>query len=301
MERIVEHVSVCVCTFKRPTILKRLLIELERQNTRNSFTYSIIVADNDKAQSAETVVTEFAAKSHVHTVYCLEPQQNIAMARNKALQYAEGDYVAFIDDDELPIRDWLLVLIQTCRKYDVDGVLGPVKPYFEEEPPEWVIKGRFYERPTYSTGLVIDWRKGRTGNVLLRKSVFDGLEYAFNPEFLTGEDQNFFMRTIDRGCVFVWCNEAIAYEIVPPIRWQRGFMLRRALLRGQIAIRHPISKKHELAKSLLAVGTYAMVLPVFLPCSHHLFMKYLVQMFDHLGKLSAFFGFNLIKDKYVVH
>lgn len=300
MERIAEHISVCVCTFKRPAILKRLLRKLEQQNTKDLFTYSIIVADNDEAQSAKAVVSEFTAKSHVQAVYCVEPQQNIARARNKALQYAEGDYIAFIDDDELPIRDWLLVLIQTCKKYDVDGVLGPVKPYFEQEPPEWVIKGKFYERPTYSTGLVIDWRKGRTGNVLLRKRIFDGLEYAFNPEFLTGEDQNFFMRMIDRGCVFIWCNEAIAYEIVPPIRWQRKFILRRALLRGQITIKHPISRKREIAKSLLAIGTYIMILPVLIFCSHHLFMKYLVKTFDHIGKLSAFFGFNPIKDKYVV-
>ena len=34
--------------------------------------------------------------------YCVEPRQNIALARNKALQNAEGDLIAFIDDDEFP-------------------------------------------------------------------------------------------------------------------------------------------------------------------------------------------------------
>src|SRR6185503_18570005 len=110
----------------------------------------------------------------------------------------------------------------TCQRYGVDGTLGPVKPYFEETPPDWVVKGKFYDRPTYPTGLVIDWRKGRTGNTLLKRGLVAGAEAPFRPDFLTGEDQDFFRRMIERGHRFVWCNEAVAYEIVPPLRWRRS-------------------------------------------------------------------------------
>ena len=58
------------------------------------------------------------------------------------------------------------------------------------------------------------------------------MHQPFNPEFRQGEDQDFFRRMIDHGHVFIWCNEAVAYEVVPPIRWKRTFMLKRALLRG---------------------------------------------------------------------
>ena len=69
--------------------------------------------------------------------------------------------------------------------------------------------------------------------------MFAGDAQPFRPEFLTGEDQDFFRRMIDRGHVFVWCDEAVAYEVVPPVRWRRTFMLRRALLRGRISLLHP--------------------------------------------------------------
>ena len=49
----VAHISVCVCTYKRPLMLKRLLAELDRQQTGGLFTYSIVVADNDQARSAQ--------------------------------------------------------------------------------------------------------------------------------------------------------------------------------------------------------------------------------------------------------
>ncbi len=227
-----KHISVCICTYKRPHLLKRLLSELRVQDTGGLFTYSIVIADNDELQSAEAVTLDFAAESHIETRYCVEPRQNIALARNKAVENARGDFLAFIDDDEFPGKRWLLTLFKACNDYDADGVLGPVRPYFDKDPPKWVVKGKFYERPTYRTGLVIDWRKGRTGNVLLRRRIFAPGGQAFRPSFLTGEDQDFFRRMIEKGHSFIWCNEAVAYEVVPPIRWKRTFLLRRALLRG---------------------------------------------------------------------
>src|ERR1051325_8420557 len=89
---------------------------------------------------------------------CVEPRQNIALARNMAVANAKGDFIAFIDDDELPGGEWLLTLFSAYQQYGVDGVLGPVKPRFDEPPPKWVVDGRFCERPSYPTGFVIDWR-----------------------------------------------------------------------------------------------------------------------------------------------
>ena len=165
------HISVCICTYKRPHFLKRLLEKLGVQKTNGLFTYSIVVADNDCLRSGEPIVAEFATTSSIPARYCVQSQQNIALTRNTALENATGEFVAFIDDDEFTTDHWLLTLYSACEKYGVDGVLGPVKPYFNEQAPEWVVRGDSHRRPTYPTGLVIDWKKGRTGNVLLRREI----------------------------------------------------------------------------------------------------------------------------------
>jgi succinoglycan biosynthesis protein ExoM len=294
-----QHICVCICTYKRSELLKRLLDGLRQQETEGRFTYSLVVADNDGMGSARNVVLEFAAGSDIPTVYCVEPRQNIALARNKALEHVRGDYVAFFDDDQLPGKGWLLTLLRACEKYDADGVLGPVKPYFEAQPPAWVVKGKFYERPIYASGMVIDWRKGRTGNVLLRRHIFSGEKQVFRPEFLTGEDQDFFRRMIERGHVFVWCNEAVAYETVPPVRWKRSFMLKRALLRGKVSLAHSSSRRLEILKSVVAVPAYTLALPFLLVGGQHQFMKYLIKTFDHAGRLLALVGMNPVSEHYV--
>ena len=299
MPHATQHITVCICTYKRPILLRRLLEELNKQETGGLFTFSIVVVDNDHAESAKRVVEGFMATSPIQATYCVEPRQNIALARNKAIENTKGDFVAFIDDDEFPMDSWLLTLLKACEEYHVAGVLGPVTPHFDQEPPRWVVKGKFYERETYPTGFVIDWRKGRTGNVLLRKQVFAGLDQPFRPEFRNGEDQEFFYRVIEKGHVFIWCNEAVAYEVVPPIRWKRTFMLRRALLRGAMEPKAPTFGLRSVAKSLLAIPLYTLALPFALMAGQDKFMGLLVRLCDHLGKLLAVVGINPIKEQYV--
>src|SRR6266540_2958417 len=105
-----KHISVCICTFKRPELLKRLLEKLAAQRTDGLFSYSVVVVDNDRCQSAQQVVQAFRKGSDLDVHYHTEPEQNIALARNRAVENATGDFVAFIDDDEFPETDWLLTL-----------------------------------------------------------------------------------------------------------------------------------------------------------------------------------------------
>jgi len=275
------------------------LQELGRQDTAGLFSYSIVVADNDHLQSAKQVVSSFAAASTIQIKYCLEPRQNISLARNKAIENANGDFVAFIDDDEFPAAQWLVTLFKACNEYGADGAIGPVERCFDEEPPQWIIKGNFYQRPTFPTGLVIDWAKGRTNNVLLkRRIIVDGTQ-PFRPEFRTGEDQDFFRRMIEEGHVFIWCNEAVVYEVVPRMRWKRTFMIRRALLQGTASVLHPSFGASQVAKSLLAVPTYAAALFVTIFLGHHRFMALVVKLCDHIGRILAVLGINAIREPYV--
>jgi glycosyltransferase involved in cell wall biosynthesis len=299
MREELKRICVCICTFKRQDFLKRLLNELRDQDTNGRFTYSIVVADNDLFQSAHSVTTEFASASTIPVTYCVEHRQNIALARNKAVESATGDFIAFIDDDEFPTKRWLLTLFDTLHQYRAAGVLGPVKPHFDQTPPEWLVKGKFYDRATYPTGLVIDWRKGRTGNVLLDRKLFSAESQPFRPDFLSGEDQDFFRRMIEKGHVFIWCNEAVVYEVVPPMRWKRTFMLRRALLRGAVSLLEPTFGARDIVKSVIAIPAYMVALPFAFVLGHHRFMVGLVKLFDHLGRVLAVMGIRPIKEPYV--
>lgn len=292
------NISVCVCTYQRPALLERLLRELCRQETRGLFDYSIIIADNDYRESAKDLVLEFAARISLKLVYCVEPRKSISLARNKALMYARGDAIAFIDDDEFPPGNWLFLLQEALAEHEVSGVFGPVRPHFDSVPPKWVIRGRFYERPEHQTGFVMPWRECRTGNVLIRREIIQGIGTVFDPKFGAGaSDIDLFRRLMNLGHKFIWCNEALVNEVVSPNRWKRSFMIKRALLRGKISLLHPGNRLPAVLTSLIAVPAYGFALPFIQLFGHHNFMKYLVKFFDHLGRLLAWLGLNPVQER----
>jgi len=294
-----NHICVCICTYKRDAYLRRLLKELSDQDTEGRFTYSIVVCDNDHMRSADAIVSEFHSKSKVEIKYCFEMQQNISLARNKTIENSFGEFIAFIDDDEFPDKRWLLNLFETLKKYDVDGVLGPVIRHFDTPPPKWLLKSDFYARPIYPTGTVLDKDKGRTGNVLLKRGVFDGQSQPFNPEFRGGGDKEFFRRVINKGYRFIWSAEAVAFEVVPPVRWKRSFMLKRALFRGALVPLHPDFGWRQIAKSITAVCAYTLLLPFALLLGQHRFMAVMVSLCDHIGLLLALFGIRPFRQAYI--
>jgi glycosyltransferase involved in cell wall biosynthesis len=292
------HITVCVCTLNRPVLLEKLLRAIDGQAAEGEFSHSVVVADNDSQESARTTVSKFSALSKTKAVYCAEPRRNIALARNRALTNAEGDFIAFIDDDEYPEPTWLQSMLRACEKYQCAGILGPVRPYFETPPPRWIIDGRFCERPEPPTGHVMDWEESRTGNLLFRRSILERLAEPFNPAFGSGgEDKDFFMRMARKGLVFRWCNEGVAFEVVPPARWKRSFMVRRALLRGKNILKHPDRRIRLIAQSFVAVPIYLVMLPFTLLFGQHIFMKYCIKTCDHLGRILAIFHLNFVSER----
>jgi succinoglycan biosynthesis protein ExoM len=294
------HISVCICTYKRPEMLGRLLSKIEEQETAGLFDFSIVIADNDCFESARPVGESFEAHSSIPVAYHVEPEQNIALVRNKALANARGEFVAFIDDDEFPVKHWLLNLYQAVRRYDSDGVLGPVLAHFQTRPPEWVLKGHFFDRPSHPTGHILHWKNTRTGNALLRLALFRQSGAWFDPAYGSGgEDRDFFRRKIEAGHLFAWCNEAPVFETVPPKRWKRSVLLKRALLRGKMALNNTGSRPVSVLRSMAAIVVYTGCLPLFFMLGHHIFMQYLINGCDHLGKVLAAFSIDLVKDRYV--
>ncbi len=292
------HICVCICAFKRPSLLLRLLQHLEKQETGGIFSYSIVVADNDVEMSSGRVVSDFAQRGEIKTTYVSEPRQNIALARNAALRHASGDFIAFIDDDEFPREDWLKVMLEACEKDQVVGVLGPVRPYFEIQPPKWIIDGGFCERPEPATGKVMGWEESRTGNLLFRRNIIERAEQVFNPEFGTGgEDKDFFMRMTQMGHVFTWCNEGIVYESVPRERLSRSYFLKRAILRGKNILKQPVGRERLIAKSIIATPLYLVMLPFTLPFGPHIFMKYCIKLCDHAGRIMEILKLNPIDER----
>jgi succinoglycan biosynthesis protein ExoM len=297
-----DHVSVCVCTYRRNDLLEGLLRRLALQRTLGLFGHSVVVVDNDAGGHARETVARLQAELALDVTYSIEPERTIPAARNHALRLAKGNYIGIIDDDEFPGTEWLLRMYEGIGIFGVDGTLGPIYPFFVGAPPSWLLKSGMCQLPVYRTGTLLHWSQTRTGNVLVKKDVFDKHDLAFDLRFRTGgSDQEFFRQAMARGCQFAAIEDAPVYEVVPPTRWTRTYWVKRALVNGFNAERYAsagmsVGKRAALtAKSAVGAAVYAGLLPVCALFGQHRLIMCLEKGCYHLSRACATFGIELWK------
>ncbi len=241
------RISVCIATYRRPERLGHLLDDLVRQSL---VPLEVVVVDNDATGSAREVVAWRRARGcPFELVYAMQPEQNIALTRNRCVALARGSWLAFIDDDERAAPHWLADLVETaCRHaafgHDAaDAVLGPVVPLLPESAPAWIRRGDFYRWPRRRTGEIVPLNRLRFGNVLLRGSLLRDRPSPFDPAYgLTGgEDGELLGRLVQQGARVVWCDEAVVTEPVEASRQNLRWLMLRGLRGGQDYARHRLS------------------------------------------------------------
>jgi len=118
------QVTVAVCTRNRTTDLRQCLLALLRLDYPH---LNILVVDNspDDELTRELVESEFPV---VH--YTREDRPGLDWARNLAISQAQGEIVAFTDDDVIVDANWVKALVQPfMADPSVMAVTGLVVPY----------------------------------------------------------------------------------------------------------------------------------------------------------------------------
>jgi glycosyltransferase involved in cell wall biosynthesis len=129
-----RRVSVVVPTRDRPAMLRQALASI-RALEGPDLEFEILVGDNGSERQTKLVAAEFRA-THLPV-----SRKGAAAARNAALRAAAGDYIAFLDDDDV----WLPVHIREHLSFldahpDFGAIVGQVvctDPDLRPTGPAW--------------------------------------------------------------------------------------------------------------------------------------------------------------------
>ena len=226
------RVAICICTFKRPDLLRELLHGIGNLVFRKvqGPEIHIVVVDNDDSKSAEQVCGNASVPWPL--TYVAEPRRGITYARNRAIAEAGAvDFISFIDDDETPSTHWLDELLAAEREFTADVISGPVFPAYATDTPDWIKRGRFFEARTAISGS--PRQTCACNNILIADHVLDRVPRFDDAFALSGaEDTDFFLRVRLAGYTIVWSQEAVVFETVPSQRATIAWLLRREYQTG---------------------------------------------------------------------
>ena len=225
-------ISICVATYKRPKRLRLLLEALNQLVFKKTEKpeIEVIIVDNDSAGVADKICEEVKPQFQWILKTGVERERGITYARNKTIDMASSDanFIAILDDDEIPEPSWLEELLLVQDKYGSDIVTGPVIPRFEnKEVPDWIVKGKFFEPPRYPTGKIRP--VAYTNNVLVKAEILKNLNPAFDNRFaiLGGSDCFLFLNLHKAGHEIVWADDALVYDNIPSSRTNLKWILFR--------------------------------------------------------------------------
>jgi len=257
-------VSVVLPTFNRLRFLRPTIESVYAQTFTD---WELIIADDGSDLETRQYLESLANHPRV-TVVWLPHTGRPSMVRNAALQRAVGEYVAFLDSDDLWVARKLERQIDTLRarvncrwsytaflRVDAGG-----NPLAEETVRPWVpYEGDIFEQ------LVTGRASIRTPSVLATRQLI-AQAGGFDEAMLSGEDYDLWMRLALNSEVAV-VNEPLVYVRLHDENhtrdWQSAYLGRdRSLSRGQQLVgseRRSLLREERVRNALKLAATHALL------------------------------------------
>jgi glycosyltransferase involved in cell wall biosynthesis len=215
-----NHVTVVVCTYNRAELLRDTLRSMQSLRTDDRFTYDVLIVDNASTDDTQETIAEIVRTSKATMSAVYEAKPGVAAARNRGLAEAQGEWIAFCDDDQEADPAWLLELLQMAQEQQVRIVGGAVKLALPDGAPQpaLAVRRNFGESIGVQPHRYSKRVSPGTGNLLIHRSVIDQVG-AFDENLRqAGEDTDLFRRIREAG-IDAWYNpRAIVWHRIPAYR-----------------------------------------------------------------------------------
>jgi glycosyltransferase involved in cell wall biosynthesis len=174
------RITAIVCTHNRSKVLRAAIESLVTQTLPTGCGWEILVVDNNSTDETRKVVEEFEERYPGLIRYCFESRQGISYARNAGVQNANGEIVAFLDDDETAGVGWLKSLTANLHGDEWVGAGGRILAVATMPLPRWLTANSDFTNgplPSFDRGLDAGELKEPpfSANMAFRREVFDKL------------------------------------------------------------------------------------------------------------------------------
>lgn len=249
-----NNISVIICTYNRANLLPDVLDSLEKTKIPNDTIIDLVIVDNASIDNTFQTITEYEKISKFKITPLKEFQRGKTFALNTAIRRAQGNVLAFVDDDHIVSPVYFQEISSALKNYpDFNLFCGRIKPNWDGTEPAWVHDDtiypiRPYPIPNFDMGdKVVEIKLDKrmfipgAGNLVIKKRVFKNIglfSENFGPKghnLRGGEDLEFIRRALQQGERLVYIPEVLQYHQVDKKNLGLDYLLKKSYYRSRAA------------------------------------------------------------------
>ena len=199
-------ISIIIPLYNCEKYIKQCLDTIFRQETNES-EFEVIVTDDGSKDNGYSLASEYA-KRHQNILVIKQGNQGVACARNNAMEKATGDYVTFVDADDMLVSGSLMALL----KITVENKADIVKAAHKEVPEDAVCEDFSSNHDNSSIQVmtgeeaivnVTRMKEGYCWGYLISRKLITDNRLSFPPKVAFMEDWAFITQAILKSRTFV--------------------------------------------------------------------------------------------------
>lgn len=235
--------SVIICTYNRGDTLLKTLENLDRIDLAPDITLEILIIDNNSTDNTKDIVEEYIHHARHYTRYIFEKNQGKSFALNRGVREANGEMIAFTDDDIIVRRDWILNIKKAFEDSGCSCVGGKILLRFGKTPPDW-LSDKMMEQygllDLGDTAFLLTKPKLYGANFAVAKSVFGkhgDFDVNLGPKaekMYNNEDVGFIEKLIKGGEKVLYSPEVVVEHIIPSQHMEKSYFRKRMFHQGEI-------------------------------------------------------------------
>ena len=190
-------ISIIIPIYNAERWLNECLMSIVRQSYKE---FEVLMVDDGSKDGSKSICTAFTEKDS-RFLYFYQDNAGVSVARNTGLQHAKGDWISFVDSDDMIDKGFLGEMMNHVDGYDAVwcgfstsedgfGKRGDFTSFSKEK----LIRNIIFEKG----------KKPQLWSLIYRKSIIDKHNLQFTPGCIRNEDYEFFMK------YFTVCEKPIA-------------------------------------------------------------------------------------------
>ena len=198
------EISVIVPIYKAEKYLEACLKSIAEQTVFNKI--QLILVDDGSPDSCGRICDEFAGK-HPNTTVIHKENGGVSSARNAGLDIAQGEYIGFVDADDMVAPDYYEKLLSTIKSSKCDMAFGGFTLIFRGEHrlcEPWHETGATAAVTDFAERVLTDGSQNSVWSKLFKASVIKENGIYFPLGVKIGEDKIFVVDYL-RFCKTVVC------------------------------------------------------------------------------------------------